>query len=114
MLVRQGLFSIELAALSLILSSAVYAAPAASPDGVWRDDDRAFAAASGANQVWIQPDVFRAVVLNRDALQAVMASAPREFSRQAPAIFQLPRPEGGFSQFKIQESPIMEPGLAAK
>ncbi|MBI1826426.1 MAG: hypothetical protein HYR83_08570 [Planctomycetes bacterium] len=114
MFVRRNTIAAGATILSLILSMRTQAAPAVSSDGVWRDDDRALAVSSVGKEIWIQPDQFRAVVLNRDNLQALLNTAPLEFSQRPAAIFQLPKPDGGFSQFKIQESPIMEPGLAAK
>ena len=45
-----------------------------------------------------------------------MAGAPRERGRAArerPLVVSLPAPEGGFQRFAVQESPVMEPGLAA-
>ncbi len=46
-----------------------------------------------------------------------MAGAPREHGRAArerPLIVSLPAPEGGFQRFAVHESPVMEPGLAAR
>ena len=55
--------------------------------------------------------------MNRAALGGVLARAPKEFSQtmeQANVQVDLPLPEGGFGKFLVLESPIMEPGLAAK
>jgi len=55
--------------------------------------------------------------MNRTALAGVLARAPKEFSQtmeQANVRVDLPLPEGGFGRFLVLESPIMEPGLAAK
>ena len=46
-----------------------------------------------------------------------MADAPRERSweaREHPLVLSLPAPGGGFERFAVHESPVMEPGLAAK
>jgi hypothetical protein len=46
-----------------------------------------------------------------------MAGAPREHGRAArerPFVVSLPAPEGGFQRFAVHESPVMEPGLAAR
>ena len=46
-----------------------------------------------------------------------LAGAPREFSaaaRQGTFILSLPMPAGGFQRFAVHDSPVMEPGLAAK
>jgi hypothetical protein len=55
--------------------------------------------------------------LNHRGLAAAMAGAPRERSREArerPLVLSLPAPDGGFQRFALHESPVMEPGLAAK
>lgn len=55
--------------------------------------------------------------LNRGALDALLAQAPDErlTNRAAapPVIMTLPLPDGRFSRFQIEESPILEPGLVA-
>ena len=45
-----------------------------------------------------------------------LTSAPRESARLArkPLVISLPGPNGRFQRFAVQESPIMEPGLAAR
>ena len=56
-------------------------------------------------------------MLDRGGLFARLAGAPREFTpaaRRQPLVVSLPTPEGGFERFALQESPVMEPGLAAR
>jgi len=63
------------------------------------------------------PEKYRTFTMNRTALAGVLARAPREFIQtmeQANVRIDLPLPEGGFGRFLVLESPIMEPGLAAK
>src|SRR6185295_52077 len=65
----------------------------------------------------VRPRRFHAFALNRGGLAAMIAQAPRERTRAArerPLVVSLPSPEGGFQRFTAQESPVMEPGLAAK
>jgi hypothetical protein len=72
---------------------------------------------SSSLQVEVQPRRFRAFILNRDAMQRKLAAAPREFTaaaRQATFLLALPDPEGKFQRFAVNDSPVMEPGLAAK
>ena len=60
---------------------------------------------------------FSALTLDRGGIIAQMAGAPREFSpaaRRQPLVISLPTPGGGFERFAMQESPVMEPGLAAR
>jgi hypothetical protein len=64
----------------------------------------------------IVPMVYRTVRLDKAALAQALASAPMEFTGDAtlnPIIY-LPMPDGTLARFRFEESPIMEPGLAAK
>jgi hypothetical protein len=68
-------------------------------------------------QVEVKAQRFRSATLDRSSLGALMATAPQERSaaaRSNPLIISLPDPDGGFQRFAIVDSPIMEPGLAAK
>lgn len=63
------------------------------------------------------PQQFRAFTMDRVALSAVLARAPREFTQtmeQANVRIDLPLPEGGIGKFLVLESPIMDSELAAK
>jgi len=69
------------------------------------------------DDVSVRPRQFRGFRLDPEALVGTLAQAPKEFSAQAmraPQMFTLPTPDGVFSRFIIEESPIMEPELAAK
>lgn len=55
--------------------------------------------------------------LNTDALAQQLSRAPMEGSadlRRSSVVLSLPMPDGSFQRFQIQESPIMEPSLAAQ
>jgi hypothetical protein len=59
----------------------------------------------------------RLVSINLPAVHAVLALAPREYSRDASqrtVILPLPLPDGTEERFRVLESPIVEPQLAAK
>ncbi|MFQ5489609.1 MAG: reprolysin-like metallopeptidase [Phycisphaerae bacterium] len=63
------------------------------------------------------PDKFEAFGLDHAALGDVLSLAPLELSEEAKAFqpeIQLPMPDGSYARFRFVESPIMEPGLAAK
>ncbi len=65
----------------------------------------------------IVPEVYRTLRLNRDALGQVLALAPLEFTaaaRSREVLLSVPLPDGTRSRFRIEESPVMEPGLAAR
>ncbi|MFN0200821.1 MAG: reprolysin-like metallopeptidase [Bacteroidia bacterium] len=62
----------------------------------------------------IQVKEARALQLLKSDMAAYLAQAPEEFTSaaQTPLVLSLPRPEGGFSQFRIVYSPVMHPDLA--
>jgi hypothetical protein len=89
---------------------------AASGSGlIWRD----------AGEEWIEqqgkrPDLpvhFRALIMDPLALAQLLAVTPMEWTtaaRLAPAVMALPMPDGTFVRFRMEESPVMEPGLASR
>ncbi len=101
---------------------------AATTSSVWSDvNERAMIAARGAataaavrvilRGARLYPLTYRTVQLNRPALEALLKVAPPQFSVPASVYsleIDVPRPYGPFSRFRIEESPIMEPGLAAR
>ena len=65
----------------------------------------------------VNPVFFHSYTLYRDGMAALLATAPSEGSeaaRENPLVLSLPNPCGDFERFAVEESPIMEPGLAAK
>ncbi|MEO6391970.1 MAG: reprolysin-like metallopeptidase, partial [Pyrinomonadaceae bacterium] len=89
--------------------------PLAQSDNLWHDLDEQRLSATAARQ--IVPSVYRTVSLDREALRALLASAPLEFTsaaRHGQVVMTLPMPDGKLARFAIVESPMMEPGLAAK
>ncbi|MEN3331087.1 MAG: hypothetical protein V7641_452 [Blastocatellia bacterium] len=65
----------------------------------------------------IFPVFYRTVGLETQAFTQAIAAAPQEFSAQSATTkveISLPLPDGRLSQFRIEESPLMEPQLAAK
>lgn len=87
-----------------------------SPDGVWRMAAVAPQLRADA-EPWIQPDLYQYVELDANALVGVLNRASMEFSPQAvasPLMMTFPMPDGSFARFKVVESPIMEPTLAAR
>lgn len=68
-------------------------------------------------QRYAWPDRFRGYALNEQQLRSVLSSAPAEFSAQAATaavILQLPMPDGSFMRFRVVETFMMHPQLAAQ
>jgi hypothetical protein len=100
--------------LALLASAAV--AQVRSADGLWTSLP-AISPADQAAEPWVRPLFFRPLALDAAAMRAVLSQAPMEFTtegNQRPLQLSLPTPDGGFARFNIVESPVMEPGLAAK
>jgi Metallo-peptidase family M12B Reprolysin-like len=81
-------------------------------DDVWQQADRAALMSVQAERRTV-PDSYRALRLDRDALARVLDKAPMEPSR-SQAVITLPLPEGELARFRVVESPILEPELAAE
>jgi hypothetical protein len=86
-----------------------------SDDGVWqRIPERKI------QQTGIRTSIPRSYLtfqLNREILQNILRQAPLEFTSDAitkNVLLSLPLPDGTFTRIRIEESPIMQPGLAAK
>ncbi|MBA2431697.1 MAG: hypothetical protein H0V56_06220 [Chthoniobacterales bacterium] len=90
---------------------------ATSADRLWQSVDQIPQARAGALQD-IKATSFKAFTLDAARLQSVLSAAPLEFSEQArasePVEITLPKPDGGFARFRVEEVALMEPGLAAK
>ncbi|HEX8652862.1 MAG TPA: zinc-dependent metalloprotease family protein, partial [Pyrinomonadaceae bacterium] len=84
-------------------------------DQVWRKIDERSIVSQG--QRLIVPTAYQTVRLDKAALTQLLARAPMEFTAAAksdPLTMSLPMPDGTFAKFRVEESPIMEPGLAAQ
>ena len=67
------------------------------------------------SHAWVQLRVFSKVSISTiPLLQNTLAKTPREFNGTAPLELQLPMPDGSLARFRIFESPVMDPALAAK
>lgn len=63
------------------------------------------------------PQNYRTFVLNKTALKSLLAKSTPELTnalRSEPTVITMPMPDGTFARFSVEESPIMEPELAAK
>lgn len=84
-----------------------------SQDNLWVRKEKTHLAARSFDAAAL-PSRYEAFTLNRSALQEVLRNAPREFTGESGVILTMPMPDGTFSRFRIEHSPIVEPGLAAK
>jgi hypothetical protein len=110
-----GLFLLLASVALMIVAVAIPARAAFAPNELWQDIDES--SLNRAAKRLIVPSTYRTVRLNQAALTRSLASAPVEFSQEAtqnPAIIYLPMPDGKMARFRFEESPVMEPGLAAK
>ena len=85
-----------------------------SPDGIWKEADIRLMSARDAQA---SPRAFRTLDLSRETLKELLGNAPMEFSDAAltsGVLLTLPMPDGTFGRFQIEESPVMEPELAAQ
>ncbi len=65
----------------------------------------------------IIPSSYRTLQLNKSVLSAFLSSVPSDkniFNRNTSPVIDIPMPDGGSAKFRIWESAVMEPGLAAK
>jgi hypothetical protein len=101
------------ARVAFIVAAALLAAPASAPAAApWKAVGKV--SARGAA---IAPRAYTGFALDRAALGAQLAKAPRErtqAARRSTATVAIPAPNGSIQRFLVQDSPIMEPGLAAK
>ena len=61
----------------------------------------------------VRPDAFRAYDLDRSALRSTLAAAPMEGTGAPGVVVSIAGPRG-VERFRAVESPVMEPGLAAR
>lgn len=109
-------FTRTFAVLALFLASALAVVAQESPDRIWtRIDESQLVRRSAERQ--IIPSSYSTFRLNKAAVTAILDSAPEEFSGASgftQTIITLPMPDGKYERFRIQHSPIAEPGLIAK
>ena len=83
--------------------------------GIWQDVAESSVARTA--QRAIVPSRYRTLSLDNRALGQLLARAPQEAQqnvRSSAVTLSLPLPDGQFAEFRIVESPIMQPSLAAK
>jgi hypothetical protein len=120
---RRALFAFICSLFALSIIAIVFVARNAhasqgntqSQDGVWQFVEETSIVAKGERQ--IVPQAYRTVQANEASLKSLLGKAPLEFTKEAKdsnVVIMLPMPDGSFARFRIEESPIMEPALAAQ
>lgn len=106
--------------LALGLLTLTFTAPSllvfAGPETFFSDVEPA-AVEPGAGERFITPRAARLVAVDRAGLAALAERAPAEFAVDADpsaALIRLPDPEGGEQIFRLVDSPILAPELAAQ
>ena len=113
-------FFVTALALSVGIFTTASAIAQSSVDGAWTLQAKSAVVvspgAAGSGEPWITPDKAQNARLAPEILLANLATVPAEFDKSAKSgnELQLPNPDGGFSRFRVLESPIMEPALAAE
>ncbi len=110
---------LALAAATGSITTAASAAPQAlqaqAPQG-WTDLDK-FPQSVQDGPVWVRPLAYRALRLDRAALNASLADVPKEVlgrGAQGGVRISLPMPDGTSAEFDVVESSVMEPALQAQ
>ncbi len=89
-----------------------------SQDAIWLGLDVAAAKSSlGASDFMVAPGLFSLYAADLGRLEGVLAGAPLEFAtldKREDYRVSLPMPDGTLQSFRVWESPIMEPQLAAE
>jgi hypothetical protein len=91
-------------------------APAGPATPLWRDVDPSLLAHLALKRE-IVPQRYRTVAVDSGALLTLLSAAPLENGvplSQSSAVLTLPMPDGSSQRFRIENSPIMAPALAAK
>ncbi len=100
----------------LISSEQALSKSVPSEDQLWREK-KIVGARRGGAETGAVPEFYRALSLNEIAQRNILRRAPMEFSkaaRQTRVVMTLPMPNGTFARFRVEESPVMAPRLAAQ
>ncbi len=111
-----GAVGIGAAGLFFGMDSTAVAQGEVSWDGAWRYLAETPAGLMEAEE-WVRPKHFGLFRADLGVLSRELSAAPLEYTREAvelPLMIAVPMPTGEYQAFEIVESPVMEPGLAAK
>ncbi len=99
----------------MLLAVAAHTVFASSGSEWWKNSSAS--EASGTGEQLIKTKDCRVLSLSLEDLKGFLATAPMEFSesaKNAKVDLELPMPDGSFQRFRIVESPVCAPELAAK
>ncbi|MGE3510219.1 MAG: reprolysin-like metallopeptidase, partial [Vicinamibacterales bacterium] len=100
---------------STVVAQQALPSGARSTDGLWQAGTDANVAAAQRRATTIR--AYSVQRLNRPAFIALLGQAPLERTGArpgaSPLVIELPLPDGRYSRFRIEESPILDPALAA-
>ena len=102
--------------LVALLFTATAAIAQVSDGALWADVSASSLSGRAEGSVAL-PLAYRTLALDHGLLGEILDAAPlesRDDVKGGDAVLSLPLPGGGFGRFRFVESPIMEPGLAAK
>ncbi|XSG77394.1 reprolysin-like metallopeptidase [Herpetosiphon llansteffanensis] len=106
---------VTIALISVITATAMVTPSVSSSDGLWANVDEQNIQQKGSRE--IIPVVYRTVSLDLALLEQHLSRVPQEAQtnvQKSGLILDLPLPNGQFGKFRVVESPIMAPALAAK
>src|SRR5207253_9403217 len=88
---------------------------AQNPSNVWRLLEQ-LPPAKAPDEIWVQPQVYRAFSLNHGALRSLLGTAQKENGPRGTAgpTISLPMPDGSVAKFRFVEASVMAPELAAQ
>ncbi|HEX6045387.1 MAG TPA: zinc-dependent metalloprotease family protein, partial [Pyrinomonadaceae bacterium] len=88
-----------------------------SDDQVWREKQPVSIGRNTAAAGRAESGLYRTLSLNENAQRKLLRRAPMEFSKAAGqnrVVMALPMPDGKLARFSVEQSPVMEPRLAAR
>lgn len=102
--------------LTLMLLLIIFYQSVSAQNNFWKDIlEKKITAADKQREVL--PLHYRTLQLDTAGLTSFLTTIPKEFTEAAktnPAIITLPMPDGSFNKFRVTETSMMEPGLAAE
>ncbi|MCW3105529.1 MAG: hypothetical protein JWQ09_35 [Segetibacter sp.] len=102
--------------LKLIIILFIFSYSVSAQNNFWKDELESAIGLKHDPKISL-PKQYRTLRLDTAGLLSALQTAPKEFTEAAknnPLILMLPMPDHSFKRFKVVETSIMEPGLAAK